>query len=69
LDRYKTWLVAKRYTQTYEDTFASMTNMNIVKFILTLVTHLVGNYNSSIKKMPFCMSIEEKVYMKIPHNF
>ena len=45
LERYKTRLVAKGYTQTYGvdylETFALIAKMNIVKILLSLAT----NYN------------------------
>lgn len=43
LDHYKERLVAKEYTQTYdvdyEETFASVAKMNMVRIILSLTTY------------------------------
>ena len=48
LERYKTRLVAKGYTQTYGvdhlETFALIAKMNIVKILLSLAT----NYNQDL---------------------
>ena len=43
LERYKAWLVAKGYTQTYgvvyQETFAPVAKMNIVRIFLSLTAN------------------------------
>ncbi|RDX62730.1 hypothetical protein CR513_58903, partial [Mucuna pruriens] len=70
LEQYKTRLVTKWYTQTYridyEETFTSVEKMNMVKVILSLVTHFDWNLQQfDVKNVSVRGDIEEEVYMEI----
>ncbi|RDY05308.1 Copia protein, partial [Mucuna pruriens] len=74
LERYKTRLVAKGYTQTYgidyEETFAPVTKMNMVRVIFSLATHFGWNLQQFDVKNTFLYGdLEEEVYMEIPLGF
>ncbi|RDY07705.1 hypothetical protein CR513_08152, partial [Mucuna pruriens] len=67
-------LVAKGYTQTcgidYEETFALVAKMNIVKVILSLAAHFGWNLQQFDVKNDFLHGdLEEEVYMEIPPGF
>ena len=74
LDRYKARLVAKGYTQTYvidyEETFAPVAKINIVRILLSLTTHTGWELQQFDVKNAFLHgNLEEEVYMEIPPGF
>jgi hypothetical protein len=74
IDRYKTRLVAKAYTQIYEinikETFAPMVKMNGVRVLLSLTTILDWPLQQLDVKNAFLnRELEEEVYMDLPLRF
>ncbi|RDX77849.1 hypothetical protein CR513_41959, partial [Mucuna pruriens] len=74
LERYKARLVTKGYTQTYgidyEETFAPIAKMNLVRVIISLVTHYGWNLQQfDVKNVFFHGDLEEEVYMEISSGF
>ena len=74
LERYKTRLVVKGYTQTYDmnypQTFALVTKMNIVRVLLSLA----ANYNWDLQKFNVKNAflhgdLEEDIYMEVLPRF
>ena len=74
LERHKARLVAKGYTQTYgvdyQETFALVAKMNIVRILLSLVAH----YNWQLlqydaKNAILQGDLDEEIYMNIPPRF
>jgi len=74
LERYREWLVAKGYTQTYGidylETFSSVAEMDIVRILLSLTT----NYGWSLQQFNITnafmhVNLEEEVYMEVPPGF
>ena len=70
LERYKTRLVAKGYTQTYDidylETFALVSKMNRVRILLSLAT----NYNQdlqqfNVKNAFLNGDLKEEIYMEV----
>ena len=71
IERYKAWLVAKGYTQTYgvdyQETFAPVAKLNSVRVIMSLVANLDWPLHQlDIKNAFLNGELEEEVYMKIP---
>ena len=74
LERYKVRLVAKGYTQTYgvdyQETFVSITKMNVAKFLLSLVAHFDWNLQQFNLKNTFLHDeIDEEIYTEVPPSF
>ncbi|RDY01436.1 hypothetical protein CR513_15229, partial [Mucuna pruriens] len=73
LERYKVRLVAKRYTQTYkidyEETFAPVAKMNMVRVILSLAALFGWNLQQFVVKNAFFHGDLEEVYMEISLGF
>ncbi|RDX97989.1 hypothetical protein CR513_19160, partial [Mucuna pruriens] len=74
LERYKTRLVAKGYTQTYgidyEETFAPVAKMNTVRVIISLAAHFGWNLQQfDVKNVFLHEDLEEEVYMEITPRF
>lgn len=50
IDRYKARLVAREFTQTYgidyQETFAPVAKLNIVRVLLSIAANLIGHYNN-----------------------
>ena len=74
LERHKARLVAKEYTQTYgvdyQETFAQVEKMNIVRILLSLATH----YNWQLLQYDFKNvflhgDLDEEIYTNIPPGF
>jgi len=74
MDRYKAWLIAKGYTQTYwidyEETFAPIAKINTVQVILSLAAHFGWDLHQFDVKNTFLhRELEEEVYMEITHEY
>ncbi|RDX81899.1 hypothetical protein CR513_37377, partial [Mucuna pruriens] len=74
LKRHKARLVAKGYTQTYgidyEETFAPIEKMNIVRAIISLAAHFGWNLQQfDVKNVFLHIDLEEEIYMEIPPVF
>ena len=74
IERYKTRLVAKGFTQKegidYTDTFSPVSNKDSLRIILALVAHFNLELQQMDVKMTFLNGdLEEKVYMKQPEGF
>ncbi|KAG5037263.1 hypothetical protein GYH30_017931 [Glycine max] len=73
LDWYKTRLVAKGYTQTYEidyeETFVPVAKMNIVRIIISLAAHFGWEMHQFDVKNAFLHGSLEEVYMEIPPGY
>ncbi|RVX00895.1 Retrovirus-related Pol polyprotein from transposon TNT 1-94 [Vitis vinifera] len=71
VDRYKARLVAKGFTQSYgidyQETFASVAKLNIVRVLLSLAANLDWSLHQLDVKNAFLNGdLEEEVYMDIP---
>ena len=74
LERYKARFVAKGYTQTYgvdyQDTFAPVVKMNIVRVLLSLSTNCQWSLQQFDVKNAFLHGdLEEEVYMETHASF
>ena len=74
LERYKVRLVAKGYTQTheidYQETFALVAKMNIVRILLSLATNFDWPLQQFDVKNAFLHGdLEEELYMELPPGF
>ena len=74
LERYKSRLVVKGYTQMYgvdyQDTFALVAKMNIVRVLLLLVENFDWNlYQFDVKNAFPYGDLEEEIYMVCPLRF
>ena len=74
LERYKARLVAKGYTQThganYQETFALIAKMNIVRILSSLEAHFDWNLQQfDVKNVFFHGEIDEKIYVEVPPSF
>jgi Reverse transcriptase (RNA-dependent DNA polymerase) len=71
VERYKTRLVAKGYTQTYgigyQKTFAPVAKMSTVRILLSVATNLGLNlFQTDVKNEFLQGNMEEEVYMTLP---
>ncbi|KAL6222669.1 hypothetical protein ACLB2K_006061 [Fragaria x ananassa] len=71
VDRHKTRLVARGFTQTYEvdykETFAHVAKMSTVGVLLSVaVNHSWPLYQMDVKNVFLHGDLEEEVYMKLP---
>ena len=74
LDRYKARLVARGYTQTYgidyQETFAPVTRINIIRILISLVVNLDWPlYQYDIKNAFLHGDLNEEIYMNIPPGY
>jgi len=74
IQRYKAYLVAKGFTQTYNvdysETFAHVSKLNTVEVLLSLATKLDWPLNQLDVKNAFLNGdIEDEVYMDSPPSF
>ena len=74
LERYKTRLVAKRYTQIYGidylETFAPVAKMNTMRVLLFLAANLGWKLQQFDVKNAFLHGLlEEEIYMEVPPRF
>lgn len=71
VERYKTCLVAKRFTQTfgidYQEIFASVAKMNLVRVLISLATNQNWPlFQFDVKNAFLYGDLEEEVYMTTP---
>lgn len=70
---YKTWLITKRFTQTYGigylETFAPIAKLNNVKILVSLIAMLEWPLHQLDVKVAFPNSYPEEVYMDGPLGF
>ena len=74
IERYKSRLVAKGFTQTYgidyTETFALFAKLNTIRILLSLTTNLDWPlYQHDVKIAFLNGELEEKVYMSLPPSF
>ena len=74
LERYKARLVAKGYTRTYgvdyQETFAPVAKMNIVRILLSLAAHFNWQLQKyDVKNASLHRYLQEEIYMKILLEF
>ena len=74
IERYKTMLVAKGFTQTYgidyQDTFAPVAKIKSIQFLLSLAVHFNYPLHQLYVKNAFLNGdLEEEVFMDLPLGF
>ena len=74
IERYKTCLVAKRFTQSYginyQENLAPVAKLNIIKVLLSLAANLDWPLHQlDVKNVFLNGDPEEEVYMEIPPGF
>ena len=74
VDHYKIRLIAKGFTQTYgidyQETFAPVSKLNIVRILLFLVASLDWPLHQlNVKNAVPNRDLEDEVYMEIPPGF
>lgn len=69
LERYKTRLVAKGYTQTYgidyQETFSRVAKMNTVRILISLLLVLISHCYSLKKKFTWSLLLGSKDYLGV----
>lgn len=70
IDRFKAWLVAKSYTQSYgidyHETFAPVAKLNTVRVLLSLATNLDWSLHQlDVKNVFLNGDLKEELYMEI----
>ena len=73
IERYKAWLVAKGFTQTYSiytETFHPIAKLNTICVLLSLTTNLdLPLYQLDVKNVFLNGKLEEEVYISLPPDF
>jgi Reverse transcriptase (RNA-dependent DNA polymerase) len=73
IERYKVWLVAKGYAQTfsidYNETFAPVAKMNSIRTLMSVATNYDWSlYQMDVKNIFLHGDLEEEVYMDPSHG-
>ena len=74
IERYKSRLVAKGYTQTYGvdylETFALVAKMNTIRVLLSLAANFEWNLQQfDVKNVFLHVDLKEEIYMEVPPRF
>lgn len=74
IERYRTRLVAKGYTQTYsvdyQETFSPVTKLNTIRVVLSLTANIDWSLHQfDVKNAFFRDDLKEEVYINIPPSY